>query len=84
MGFPAGFVLAEEVGIDFEDLSPGLPGWNAVAPNANNQPEYRLAEKWETPFRFSLDDDKPHSGSRSLKCEFTEEVAGTFNFGPDN
>lgn len=83
LSFGAVPVPAAEINVDFESVSPDLPGWNAVAPNANNQPEYRLASKWDAPFRFSLDEDKPHSGSRSLKCDFAGEVPGTFNFGPE-
>lgn len=81
--YPSGLIFADEITIDFEETAPDLPGWNAVAPTANNQSEYRLAAKWDTPFRFSLDDETPHAGSRSLKCEFTEDVPGTFNFGPE-
>lgn len=82
LGLLAGLARAEENLIDFESLSPELPGWTATVTDASNQPEYRVAAKWDTPFGFSLDNDKPHSGSTSLKCEFTGEVPGVFSFGP--
>lgn len=74
--------VAEENVIDFESLSPQLPGWSATAMSENNQPEYRVASKWDAPFSFSLDGENPHSGSVSLKLEASADVPGRVTFGP--
>jgi len=71
---------AEEV-IDFESLPPELPGWSAVKLAGDRPSEYRTADKWDAPFSFALDADRPRAGSNSLKCEFSQEVAG-ISFGP--
>lgn len=64
--------------IDFESVAPEFPGWNATT----NPGEYRPAARWDTPFSFALDSDKPHGGSSSLKLEFTDVVDGAVSFGP--
>jgi hypothetical protein len=81
-GFFGGLAQAQDSGIDFESLPPDFPGWSATLSNAEGKGEYRTAEKWDTPFFFSLDGDKPHAGSTSLKCEVNGELPGTLSFGP--
>ena len=81
-GFAVGSALSVENGIDFEDVSQELRGWSATAPDANNKLEYRIAAKWDKPFSFVIESEKPHSGSSALKIDVTEEIPGMLSFGP--
>jgi len=73
---------AQDGAIDFESLSPEFPGWTAIAANSEGAQEHRAVSKWDTPVHFSLDAEKPHSGSSSMKCDVVEELPGTLIFGP--
>lgn len=68
-------------GEDFENLPPSLPGWSATVTDTDKKQEYRLAAKWDVPFGFSLDGEKPQEGAGSLKCEFSEDLPGMLNIG---
>lgn len=75
------FASAEQTLIDFEADPTILTGWHASATGDEGKGEFRSAAKWQKPFSFVLDSEKPHSGSASLKCEFSEDLQGTFSFG---
>lgn len=64
---------AQEDVIDFEDATPGLPGWRATGNINGEQKSWTLAQPGFA-FSGSPDSTQPHSGGNCLKVEFTQDV----------
>jgi|GEM_PF-2419894 len=73
---------AAEFSIDFEGLTPDLPGWSAQFTDENNKAEYRSASKWDVPMVFRLEGDRPHAGLKCLQWEITGKIGGLASIRP--
>ena len=78
----SGSIVAAEFSLDFEALTPDLPGWSAVVTDESNKSEYRSADKWDVPLVFSLEVDRPHAGSKCLKGEISGKIGGMASLRP--
>jgi hypothetical protein len=69
-------LFAEDSCIDFEEVSPKLPGWKASSrEDKGEKREEKPAAKWTEPFTVTLDGDHAHSGTNSLRWEFSKETS---------
>jgi len=68
--------------MDFESLTPDLPGWSSQFTDENNKAEYRSASKWDVPMVFRLESDRPHAGLKCLQWEITGKIGGLASIRP--